>query len=75
MALSATLKRAFFLAVVALAALVVVDATQVMHRPEAFKDTPRKFETSEVKPQVIHKRAGSKVQAAYFTNWSVALYP
>lgn len=69
MALSATLKRAFFLAVVALSALVVVNATQAMQRPDAFKDAPRKFATSEVKPQVIHKRAGSKVQAAYFTNW------
>ncbi len=74
MALSATLKRAFFLAVVALSALVVVDATQAMQRPDMFKDAPRKFATSEVKPQVIHKRAGSKVQAAYFTNWWVALW-
>ncbi|KAL1941618.1 hypothetical protein VTO73DRAFT_7057 [Trametes versicolor] len=71
MALSATLKRAFFLAVVALSALVVVNATQAMQRPDAFKDAPRKFATSEVKPQVIHKRAGSKVQAAYFTNWGI----
>ncbi|OJT13445.1 Chitinase 1 [Trametes pubescens] len=71
MALSATLKRAFFLAVVALSALVVVNATQAMQRPDTFKDTPRKFATSEVKPQVIHKRAGSKVQAAYFTNWGI----
>ncbi|KAI0366008.1 hypothetical protein BV20DRAFT_1056021 [Pilatotrama ljubarskyi] len=71
MALSSILKRAFFLAAVALAALVVVDATQVMHRPDSYKDAPHKLETGEAKPQIIHKRAGSKVQAAYFTNWGI----
>ncbi|KAH9849683.1 glycosyl hydrolases family 18-domain-containing protein [Lenzites betulinus] len=71
MAVTFTLKRVFFLVAVALATFVAVDATQAMHRPETYKDTPRKFATSEVKPQVIHKRAGSKVQAAYFTNWGI----
>ncbi|CDO69059.1 Glycoside Hydrolase Family 18 / Carbohydrate-Binding Module Family 5 protein [Trametes cinnabarina] len=71
MAVPTIVHRLFLLATVALTAFVVVNATQVMHRPEAYKDVPRKFATSEVKPQVIHKRAGSKVQAAYFTNWGI----
>ena len=72
MALSATLKRVFFLAGVALAALVSVDATQVMHRPAAYKDAPRKFATGAAETKIVHKRADTKVQAAYFTNWCVA---
>ncbi|KAI0646213.1 glycosyl hydrolases family 18-domain-containing protein [Trametes meyenii] len=71
MTLSTHLQRIFFLAAVALAAFVVVDATQVMQRPATFKDTPKKAVTTNVKPQIIHKRAGSKVQAAYFTNWGI----
>ncbi|KAI0635061.1 glycosyl hydrolases family 18-domain-containing protein [Trametes polyzona] len=71
MALSAFMKRISFLAAVALSALVLTNATQVMRRPETFKDAPRKLPTSKVEPQVIHKRAGSKVQAAYFTNWGI----
>ena len=73
MALSATLKRVFFLAGVALAALVAVDATQVMHRPAGYKDAPRKFATAHAETKIVHKRAGSHVQAAYFTNWFVGL--
>ena len=72
MAISTTLQRLFFLAAVALAAFVVVDATQVMHRPAAYESAPRKFATGNAKPEIIHKRAGSKVQAAYFTNWFVS---
>ncbi|KAI0708099.1 glycosyl hydrolases family 18-domain-containing protein [Cerioporus squamosus] len=71
MALSATLKRVLFVAAVALAALVVVDATQVMHRPAAYKDAPRKVATGAAETKVIHKRASGKVQAAYFTNWGI----
>ncbi|KAI0777588.1 glycoside hydrolase superfamily [Trametes elegans] len=71
MALSSVFKRACFVAVAAMAALVVVDATEVMRRPVNFKDAPRKFATAEVKPQIIHKRANAKVQAAYFTNWGI----
>ena len=37
MAISTTLQRLFFLAAVALAAIVAVDATQVMHRPAAYE--------------------------------------
>ena len=69
--MSATLKRVLFLAA-ALAALVVVDATQVMHRPAAYKDAPRKFATGAAETKIVHKRADTKVQAAYFTNWCVA---
>ena len=76
MALSVPLsmKRVFLLAAVALAAaVVVVDATQVMHRPAGYKDAPHKFATAHAETKIVHKRAGSHVQAAYFTNWFVGL--
>ncbi|EGN94371.1 glycoside hydrolase family 18 protein [Serpula lacrymans var. lacrymans S7.3] len=48
-----------------------VDATQVMRRPEGYKNTPSQVETVQVSPQIVHKRANSHVQAAYFTNWGI----
>ena len=76
MALSASLKRISFLAAVALSAVVIVDATQVMQRPGDFKTaTLHKVDTDpKAESKIIHKRAGSKVQAAYFTNWCVASF-
>ena len=70
---SAVMKRVFLLAALALAvAVVLVDATQVMHRPSEYKESPKKVKTAtEAETKVIHKRAGTKVQAAYFTNWYV----
>ena len=72
--MSATLKRVLFLAAVALAALVVVDATQVMQRPATYKNAPHKVQTNTTaEPKVVHKRANTHVQAAYFTNWCVVV--
>lgn len=75
MALSAFLRRGMLLAAVTLAAAAFVNATEVMRRPPTFKNHPHSAETQrKVNPHVVHKRAtsGSKVQAAYFTNWYVA---
>ncbi|KAH8103287.1 glycoside hydrolase family 18 protein [Cristinia sonorae] len=52
-------------------AAFVADATQVMHRPDNYKNVPHKYTLGNVTPQLIHKRSGSKVQAAYFTNWGI----
>ncbi|KAH9896763.1 glycoside hydrolase superfamily [Cubamyces lactineus] len=73
MTLSAVLRRAYLLAAVAVSALVLVNATQVMQRPPTFKNAPHNVSTEhKFKPHVIHKRATSqKVQAAYFTNWGI----
>ncbi|OJT13446.1 Endochitinase B1 [Trametes pubescens] len=75
MALSAFLRRGILLAAVTLTALALVNATEVMRRPPTFKNHPHSVDTQrKVNPHVVHKRAtsGSKVQAAYFTNWYVA---
>lgn len=59
-------------ALLLLIALVAVNATQVMQRPENYKDAPRKFQTeTPPKPTVVHKRGNARVSAAYFTNWSI----
>ncbi|KAI0360781.1 hypothetical protein OH77DRAFT_1517210 [Trametes cingulata] len=73
MALLPVLRRFCFLAAVTFAALALVSATEVMHRPSTFKNHPHNVTTQhKVKPHVVHKRAsGSKVQAAYFTNWGI----
>ncbi|KAF5366205.1 hypothetical protein D9758_005724 [Tetrapyrgos nigripes] len=49
-----------------------VSATQVMHRPDSFNKTPNSFPI-EANPRIhtISKRAGGKVQTAYFTNWGI----
>ena len=48
----------------------VTVATQIMHRPDTFKNTPNKFPKAQsVHPTRIQKRSTGKVQAAYFTNW------
>lgn len=55
-----------------LAALSAVEATQVMHRPDAYKDAPRKFSIeTDPKTHRIQKRATSKASFAYFTNWGI----
>lgn len=57
----------------ALAALLAVNATQVMSRPPNYKDAPHKLNTTTSAPvHVIHKRATGKQQFAYFTNWYVS---
>lgn len=51
--------------------LLVVHATQVMHRPDAYKNTPHKFKQAQSVPQILHKRSGAKVNIGYFTNWGI----
>jgi chitinase len=54
-----------------LAGTVVVDATQVMHKPSTFRDAPRSANTTR-DPIVhhVHRRSATgKTQMAYFTNW------
>lgn len=58
-----------FLAFVA--CITLVSATQVMHRPENYKDTPHKYAHGESVPRIIHKRSGAKANMAYFTNWGI----
>ena len=61
------------LAATALAVFIAVDATQVMHRPDNYKEAPNRF-TIERNPKtsVIQRRAaGTKVSFAYFTNWGI----
>ncbi|KIM43625.1 carbohydrate-binding module family 5 protein [Hebeloma cylindrosporum] len=66
-------RRLCLLAATALALLVAVDATQIMHRPANYKEAPNRF-TIERNPKtsVIERRAaGNKVSFAYFTNWGI----
>lgn len=51
--------------------LLVVHATQVMHRPDTYKNTPHKFKQAQSVPQILHKRSGAKVNMGYFTNWGI----
>lgn len=71
MALSVTLKRFLLLAAAACTLFVAVEATQVMQRPANYKAKPHVVTPAKIEPQVVHKRADSKVQFAYFTNWYV----
>ncbi|KAF9479509.1 hypothetical protein BDN70DRAFT_806951 [Pholiota conissans] len=67
--------RFFWIATLALAAIIAgVNATQVMHRPEGYKNAPNKFAMEKnPKTNVVHKRQtpGTKVSIAYFTNWGI----
>ncbi|KAJ3012136.1 hypothetical protein NUW54_g1959 [Trametes sanguinea] len=73
MALSSFMRRFCMVAAVALSALCLVNATEVMQRPPTYKNHPHNVTTQhKVHPHVIHKRASTgKVQAAYFTNWGI----
>ncbi|OSD07914.1 carbohydrate-binding module family 5 protein [Trametes coccinea BRFM310] len=73
MALSSFMRRFCMIAAVALSALTLVNATEVMQRPPTYKNHPHNVTTQhKVRPHVVHKRASSgKVQAAYFTNWGI----
>ena len=75
MALSATVKRALLALVALAAAALLVDATQVMHRPSTYKDAPRKVSTTKhAETKIVNRRTSTgMVQAAYFTNWSVGV--
>ncbi|THH28885.1 hypothetical protein EUX98_g5303 [Antrodiella citrinella] len=71
MALSLRLNSLRLLFLTSLVAIFAVNATQVMQRPAIYKDAPHKYALGNPEPQVIHKRSGAKVQAAYFTNWGI----
>ncbi|KAK7691604.1 hypothetical protein QCA50_005003 [Cerrena zonata] len=73
MAFSSNMRRVFLLLAVGFTALLAVNATQVMHRPDNFQSTPHKFAEGDAEPKTIFKRAAAtgKVQAAYFTNWGI----
>ena len=62
-------RNAVLLAVVALAALLAVNATQIMQRPETYKQAPKKAAMGNATPKVVTKRATGKTNSAYFTNW------
>lgn len=61
--------KSVLLALALCAVFGVVDATQVMHRPDTYKNTPHKFAKGESVPRIIHKRSGAKANVGYFTNW------
>ncbi|KAJ3487291.1 hypothetical protein NLI96_g3646 [Meripilus lineatus] len=71
MALTSNFRRILFLATVVAFAVVGSNATQVMHRPDTYLDAPRNNTIGRPTPKIIHKRAGTKVQSAYFTNWGI----
>lgn len=56
-----------------LVAVLTVSATQVMHRPENYKDLlPKPTQVHDGLPShADHRRPGPKAQFAYFTNWLV----
>jgi chitinase len=60
------------LASVAFMALLAVDGTQIMHRPDNYKSPLRTF-PQEQNPKVnsIQRRATGKASFAYFTNWGI----
>ncbi|KAF8634067.1 hypothetical protein AX17_004330, partial [Amanita inopinata Kibby_2008] len=53
-------------------ALVAVGATQIMRRPDNYKDSPKRYTVeTDPKTKIIHKRTTSKASFAYFTNWGI----
>ncbi|KAL0958869.1 hypothetical protein HGRIS_014185 [Hohenbuehelia grisea] len=53
-------------------AVLGVQATQVMHRPENYTAPLRTFKMEKnPETKIIQKRATGKVQVAYFTNWGI----
>ncbi|KAK7049841.1 Chitinase 4 [Paramarasmius palmivorus] len=60
------------LSLLSVVSLVHVHATQVMHRPDSYLETPNTFPVAEnPEVHVIRKQAAGKVQMAYFTNWGI----
>ncbi|KAF8649213.1 hypothetical protein AX16_005940 [Volvariella volvacea WC 439] len=67
-----TFKRFLLLATIACGAFLVVDATQVMRRPDNYKEPIKAPEVEEnPKVSVVTKRANGKASFAYFTNWGI----
>jgi chitinase len=70
MAAQLTFRRVLLLALAVLGAIIVVNGTEVMHRPDGYKSPPNTFKIEEdPTTHVIQKRATANVQVAYFTNW------
>lgn len=70
MAFSFNMRHIFTLLATGMAVLLAVDATQIMHRPENFRNAPHRFAEGKADPKTIYKRAATgKVQAGYFPNW------
>lgn len=68
----ASFKHLCLIATLAFAAFLAVGGTQVMKRPDNYKDVPKTPKTEpNPKINIIHKRAGNKVSFAYFTNWGI----
>jgi chitinase len=63
-------KRFLVAAALGFVLAAMVQATEVMRRPDNYKSAPNVFPMAEkVTPHVIHKRATARTNAAYFTNW------
>ena len=62
-------RTAVLVAIVALGAMLAVNATQVMQRPDNYKQTPKKAAMGSPSAKVVTKRAIGKTNSAYFTNW------
>ncbi|KAL0064529.1 Chitinase 4 [Marasmius tenuissimus] len=60
------------LSLLSVVSVLFVHATQVMHRPDNYKEAPNVF-PMEANPKVtsLQKRATGKVQFAYFVNWGI----
>lgn len=67
--------RFLFLAVFVLATIVsTINATQIMRRPDGYKNAPNKVVTdADPKVNVIHRRGApsTKVSIGYFANWDI----
>ncbi|KAF9042916.1 glycoside hydrolase superfamily [Panaeolus papilionaceus] len=73
MAFSSILKSLLLLSTFTLVSFTPVEGTQVMHRPDNYKDSPNRFAVNNnPQTQVINRRqSGGKVSFAYFTNWGI----
>lgn len=67
--------RFLFLAVFVLATIVsTINATQIMRRPDGYKNAPNKVVTdADPKVNVVHRRGApsTKVSIGYFANWDI----
>ncbi|PPQ99959.1 hypothetical protein CVT24_009538 [Panaeolus cyanescens] len=73
MPIAAVLKSLFLLSALIVVPFTPVEGTQIMHRPDNYKDSPNRFAVdSHPQTQVINRRqSGGKVSFAYFTNWGI----
>ncbi|KAF5381774.1 hypothetical protein D9615_005490 [Tricholomella constricta] len=71
MAAQSSFKRLLFLATMAFMAVITVNGTQIMRRPDSYKTPARTFPKERNPKTVIEKRATGKASFAYFTNWGI----